>query len=208
MNQPQLTERRASDSFLHGRDCRVAQQRQARQHRHQRGVRPHGEGWRSDCRSRGRPSVRSEWTCVFDCLSNTGSKLGEYIKPRITEQASRVKGSSRSGSLAEHRGRPRSAGADSGQGERRALAAEGERRHEEPSSRRCAPASTSTAQSRTQPGVVSHSYLRRHRSLRLMPSEARCRGAAQAHGPPRRRTAVRLHEGAPDHQQEGGSGGH
>lgn len=38
---------------------------------------------------------------AYSTVSNTGSKLGEYIKLRITEQASRVKGVSRSGSLAD-----------------------------------------------------------------------------------------------------------
>lgn len=35
---------------------------------------------------------------AYSTVSNTGSKLGEYIKLRITEQASRVKGVSKSGS--------------------------------------------------------------------------------------------------------------
>jgi hypothetical protein len=38
---------------------------------------------------------------AYSTVSNTGSKLGEYIKLRITEQASRVKGVSKSGSLAD-----------------------------------------------------------------------------------------------------------
>lgn len=38
---------------------------------------------------------------AYSTVSNTGSKLGEYIKLRITEQASRVKGVAKSGSLAD-----------------------------------------------------------------------------------------------------------
>lgn len=38
---------------------------------------------------------------AYSTVSNTGSKLGEYIKLRITEQASRVKGVVKSGSLAD-----------------------------------------------------------------------------------------------------------
>lgn len=38
---------------------------------------------------------------AYSTVSNTGSKLGEYIKLRITEQAARVKGVSKSGSLAD-----------------------------------------------------------------------------------------------------------
>lgn len=38
---------------------------------------------------------------AYSTVSNTGSKLGEYIKLRVTEQASRVKGVSKSGSLAD-----------------------------------------------------------------------------------------------------------
>ncbi|MBV5285934.1 MAG: hypothetical protein JZU45_07615 [Methyloversatilis discipulorum] len=38
---------------------------------------------------------------AYSTVSNTGSKLGEYIKLRITEQASRQKSVSRNGSLAD-----------------------------------------------------------------------------------------------------------
>lgn len=38
---------------------------------------------------------------AYSTVSNTGSALGEYIKLRITEQAARVKGVAKSGSLAD-----------------------------------------------------------------------------------------------------------
>jgi hypothetical protein len=100
MNQPQLTERRASDVLY---DEIVASRNSVR--------RANIAAIKEVCDLMEKDGVQIAAAEVvrrcgpngpaYSTVSNTGSKLGEYIKLRITEQASRVKGSSRSGSLAD-----------------------------------------------------------------------------------------------------------